>query len=42
MTLNATPEDRELAPATLDENVDHVPGAPVGGKPSHQSIDQRK
>jgi protein-disulfide isomerase len=30
MTLNATPDDRELALAPLDENVDHVRGAPAG------------
>ncbi len=30
MTLNATPEDRQLALAPLDENVDHVRGAPAG------------
>ena len=30
MTVNATPEDRELALAPLDEKVDHVRGAPSG------------
>ena len=30
MTLNAMPDDRELAPAPLDEKVDHVRGAPSG------------
>ncbi len=30
MTVNATPEDRELALAPLDENVDHVRGSPAG------------
>ena len=30
MTRNATPGDRQLALAPLDENVDHVRGAPVG------------
>ena len=30
MTVNATPEDRQLALAPLDENVDHVRGAPAG------------
>ena len=30
MTASATPEDRQLALAPLDENVDHVRGAPVG------------
>ena len=30
MTVNATPDDRQLALAPLDENVDHVRGAPVG------------
>jgi len=30
MTLNATPGDRELALAPLDEKVDHVRGSPVG------------
>ena len=30
MTLNATPDDRELALAPLDENADHVRGSPVG------------
>ena len=30
MTLNATPQDRQLAPAPLDEKVDHVRGAPGG------------
>ena len=30
MTLNATPQDRQLVLAPLDENVDHVRGAPAG------------
>ena len=30
MTVNATPEDRQLALAPLDENVDHFRGAPAG------------
>ena len=30
MTVNATPEDRQLALAPLDEDVDHVRGAPAG------------
>jgi protein-disulfide isomerase len=30
MTLNATPDDRQLAPAPLDEKVDHVRGSPAG------------
>ena len=30
MTVNATPDDRELALAPLDEKVDHVRGAPAG------------
>ena len=30
MTLNATPEDRQLALAPLDEKVDHVRGSPGG------------
>jgi protein-disulfide isomerase len=30
VTLNATPDDRELALAPLDENADHVRGSPVG------------
>jgi protein-disulfide isomerase len=30
MTLNATPDDRELALAPLDEKADHVRGSPVG------------
>ena len=30
MTLNATPDDRELAMAPLDQNVDHVRGSPAG------------
>ena len=30
MTVNATPEDRHLALAPLDEKVDHVHGAPAG------------
>jgi protein-disulfide isomerase len=30
MTRNATPDDRELALAPLDEKVDHVRGSPVG------------
>jgi len=30
VTVNATPEDRELALAPLDERVDHVRGAPAG------------
>jgi protein-disulfide isomerase len=29
MTLNAMPDDRQLALAPLDENVDHVRGAPA-------------
>ena len=29
MTVNATPEDRQLALAPLDENIDHVRGAPA-------------
>jgi protein-disulfide isomerase len=30
MTLNATPDDHQLAPAPLDEKVDHVRGSPGG------------
>ena len=30
MTLNATPDDRQLALAPLDEKVDHVRGSPAG------------
>jgi protein-disulfide isomerase len=30
VTLNATPDGRQLALAPLDENVDHVRGAPAG------------
>ncbi len=30
MTVNATPEDRQLALAPLDEKVDHVRGSPAG------------
>ena len=30
MTLNATPGDRELALAPLDEKADHVRGSPAG------------
>ena len=30
MTLNATPDDRELTLAPLDEKVDHVRGSPAG------------
>ena len=30
MTVNATPEDRELALAPLDEKADHVRGSPAG------------
>ena len=30
MTLDATPDDRELALAPLDEKVDHVRGSPAG------------
>jgi len=30
VTVNAMPEDRQLALAPLDENVDHVRGAPAG------------
>ena len=30
MTLNATPQDRQLTLAPLDEKVDHVRGAPAG------------
>src|SRR5438034_5715577 len=30
MPLNATPGDRQLALAPLDENVDHVRGSPAG------------
>ena len=30
MTVNATPDDRQLALAPLDENVDHVRGSLVG------------
>jgi protein-disulfide isomerase len=30
VTVNATPDDRELAVAPLDENVDHVRGSPAG------------
>ena len=30
MTLDATPDDRQLALAPLDENVDHVRGSPAG------------
>ena len=30
MTLNTTPDDRELALAPLDEKADHVRGSPVG------------
>jgi protein-disulfide isomerase len=30
VTVNATPQDRELAVAPLDETVDHIRGAPTG------------
>ena len=30
MTLNATPDDRQVALAPLDEKADHVRGSPVG------------
>ncbi len=30
MTFNAIPDDRQLAPAPLEENVDHVRGSPAG------------
>jgi protein-disulfide isomerase len=30
VTVNATPGDRQLALAPLEENIDHVRGAPVG------------
>jgi protein-disulfide isomerase len=30
MTLDATPDDRQLALAPLDDNVDHVRGSPAG------------
>jgi protein-disulfide isomerase len=30
MTLNAMPDDRQLAPPPLDEQVDHVRGSPAG------------
>ena len=30
MTINATPEDRQLALAPLDDKVDHVRGSPAG------------
>jgi Na+:H+ antiporter, NhaA family len=30
VTVNATPQDRQLVLAPLDENVDHVRGAPAG------------
>jgi protein-disulfide isomerase len=30
MTLDATPDDRKLAPAPLDDIVDHVRGSPAG------------
>ena len=30
MTLDATPDDRQLALAQLDEKVDHVRGSPAG------------
>jgi protein-disulfide isomerase len=30
MILNAMPDDRQLAPAPLDEKVDHVRGSPAG------------
>ena len=30
MTLDATPDDSQLAPAPLDEKVDHVRGSPAG------------
>jgi protein-disulfide isomerase len=30
VTLNATPDDRQLALASLDEKVDHVRGSPAG------------
>jgi hypothetical protein len=30
MTLDATPDDRQLALAPLDEKVDHVRGSPAG------------
>jgi protein-disulfide isomerase len=30
VTANATPQDHQLALAPLDENVDHVRGAPPG------------
>ena len=35
MTVDATPEDRQLTLAPLDEKADHVRGAPAGnGKPA--------
>jgi len=30
VTINATPGDRQLALAPLEENIDHVRGAPAG------------
>ncbi len=30
MTVDASPDDRELALAALDEKVDHVRGSPAG------------
>jgi hypothetical protein len=30
VTISATPCDRQLAPAPLDEKVDHVRGSPAG------------
>ena len=30
MTLEATPDDRQLALAPLDDKVDHVRGSPAG------------
>ena len=30
MTVEASPDDRELALAPLDEKVDHVRGSPAG------------
>jgi len=30
VTINATPGDRQLALTPLEENIDHVRGAPAG------------
>jgi hypothetical protein len=30
VTVNATPDDRQLTLAPLDENADHVRGSPAG------------